>query len=222
MSTLMTRPASSSLAAGGRVPTASPGPSGPGPGTPAPAPGTSRAAVTPAGHDTGPAGVTFPALGTVASVLVTNPAARGVAAALLEDELAAIDAACSRFRADSELSQLNQARGREVTISPLLTEALATALAAARATDGDVDPTCGRSLIGLGYDRDFAEVRRGDGAQEVTVTPAAGSQAVELDPQNRVARVPDGVVLDLGATAKALAADRAAVRIAGRPTAASW
>jgi thiamine biosynthesis lipoprotein len=160
--------------------------------------------------------VTFPALGTVASVLVTDPEARDTAAAMLAAEVSAIDAACSRFRADSELSRLSRARGREVAITALLTEALAAALAAAEATGGDVDPTCGRSLIGLGYDRDFAEVRRGAGPAEMTVTPAAGWQAVELDPLRRVARVPDGVVLDLGATAKALAADRAAVRIAAQ------
>jgi thiamine biosynthesis lipoprotein len=193
-----------------------PEPSGPGTGTSQSAPGTSRAGVTPAGHDTGLAGVTFPALGTVASVLVTDPEARDIAAVMLRAELSAIDAACSRFRADSELGRLNRARGREVAISALLTEALAAALAAAAATGGDVDPTCGRSLIGLGYDRDFADVRRGAGPAEITVTPAAGWQAVELDPVRRVARVPDGVVLDLGATAKALAADRAAVRIAAQ------
>ncbi len=160
--------------------------------------------------------MTFPALGTVASVLVTDPEARDAAAAMLAAELSAIDAACSRFRADSELSRLNRAAGREVGISPLLTQALAAALAAAQATDGDVDPTCGQSLIGLGYDRDFAEVRRDAGTAEITVTPAAGWTAVELDPLRRVARVPDGVVLDLGATAKALAADRAAVLIAAQ------
>ncbi len=176
----------------------------------------SRPGVTPAGHGTGPAGVTFPALGTVASVLVTDPGARDTAAAMLAAELAAIDMACSRFRTDSELSRLNRAGGREVTISPLLTEALATALTAARATDGDVDPTCGQSLIGLGYDRDFAEVRRGAGPAGIAVTPAAGWMVVELDAARRVARVPDGVVIDLGATAKALAADRAAVRIAAQ------
>jgi thiamine biosynthesis lipoprotein len=161
--------------------------------------------------------VTFPALGTTASVLVTDPRARDTAAAMLAAELSAIDAACSRFRADSELSRLNRAAGRRrVAISPLLTEALAVALAAARATDGDVDPTCGRSLIGLGYDRDYAEVRRGTGAPGITVTPAAGWRSVDLDPLRRAARVPDGVVLDLGATAKALAADRAAERIAAQ------
>ena len=86
-------------------------PSGPGTGASPPGPGTSRPGVTPAGHDTGPAGVTFPALGTTASVLVTDPRARDTAAAMLAAELSAIDAACSRFRADSELSRLNRAAG---------------------------------------------------------------------------------------------------------------
>ncbi len=215
-------------------------PSGPGTGTSPSAPRTSWPVVTPAGHDTGPAGVIFPALGTTASVLVTDPRARETAAAMLAAELSAIDAACSRFRADSELSRLNRAAGRTVAISPLLTEALAVALAAARATDGDVDPTCGQSLIGLGYDRDYAEVRRGTGPPGITVTPAAGWQSVDLDPLRQAARVPDGVVLDLGATAKALAADRAAghiaaqagcgvlvnlggdIRVAGPPPAGGW
>ena len=187
-----------------------------GPGTGAPVPRTSRPGVTPAGHDTGPAGVTFPALGTTASVLVTDPRARDTAAAMLAGELSAIDAACSRFRADSELSRLNRAGGRTVAITSLLTEALAVALAAARATDGDVDPTCGGSLIGLGYDRDYAEIRRGSGPPRITVTPAAGWRSVDLDPLRQAVRVPDGVVLDLGATAKALAADRAAERIAAQ------
>jgi len=38
---------------------------------------------------------------------------------------------------------------------------------------------------------------------------------VELDAERRTVRVPDAVMLDLGATAKALAADRAAARIHG-------
>ena len=237
-----TRPRWCALKPGRRLPGPDgfpPLPSGPGTGTSPPAPGTSWP-VTPAGHDTGLAGVTFPALGTVASVLVTDPGARDAAAAMLAAELSAIDAACSRFRADSELSALNRARGRQVAISPLLTEALAAALAAAEATDGDVDPTCGRSLIGLGYDRDYAEVRRGAGPPEIAVTPAAGWRSVDLDQPGRMARVPDGVVLDLGATAKALAADRAAagiaeqagcgvlvnlggdIRVAGPPPAGGW
>ena len=167
-----------------------------------------------------PAAVTFRALGTVVSVLVTEPGQRDAADAILRAELAAVDAACSRFRDDSELSRLNRAGGRAIPVSRYFADALAAALAAAQATDGDVDPTCGRSLIAIGYDRDFDELRRDTslrspaGRLTITGTPAAGWWLVELDRRRCTARVPPGVLLDLGATAKALAADRAAVRIA--------
>lgn len=156
----------------------------------------------------------FKALGTVVSVIVTDDAARGAASAILREEVSAVDAACSRFRADSELSRLNRAGGRQIAVSQFFANALATALTAARVTDGDVDPTCGRSLVAVGYDRDYAEVRRDVTPLRLPATPAAGWQTVELDPVLCTARVPDGVMLDLGATAKALAADRAAHRIA--------
>ena len=121
--------------------------------------------------------------------------------------------ACSRFRPDSELWRVNHARGRTIRVSSLLAEAVAVALAAADVTDGDVDPTCGRSLARLGYDRDFAQARQNTSPLSQPAVPAAGWQAVELDRERREIKIPDEVMLDLGATAKALAADRAAVRI---------
>ena len=156
---------------------------------------------------------TFRALGTFATLLVTNPDALVPAHDLLAAELAAMDAACSRFRADSELWQVNHARGRPVPVSPLFADALRVALAAAALTDGDVDPTCGLSLIRLGYDRDFARARRYAGRLRRPPVPAGGWRRVELDLDQRAVTVPADVMLDLGATAKALAADRAAAAI---------
>jgi thiamine biosynthesis lipoprotein ApbE len=157
---------------------------------------------------------TFPALGTLASVLVTEPDQLDRAAGLLDAELRAMDHACSRFRNDAELWRVNHADGRPVQVSPLLAEALATALMVAAATDGDVDLTCGEALARLGYDRDFAVARQDTSALTEPPVPAAGWRTVELDQAMGVVRVPAGVMLDLGATAKALAADRAAVAIA--------
>jgi thiamine biosynthesis lipoprotein len=156
----------------------------------------------------------FSALGTSAHLLVADPGVSDRACALLVEELDAIDRACSRFRPDSELWRVNHARGRTTRISSLLAEAVAVALAAAEVTDGDVDPTCGRSLTRLGYDRDFAAARQNTSPLSQPAVPAAGWQAVDLDPGRREITIPGEVVLDLGATAKALAADRAAVRIA--------
>jgi thiamine biosynthesis lipoprotein ApbE len=156
---------------------------------------------------------TFPALGTFATVLVADPDALDVAHDLLAAELDAVDAACSRFRADSELWRLNHARGRPVRVSPLFAEALAVALDAAGLTDGDVDLTCGQSLVRLGYDRDFAQARRHTSPLRRPPTPAGGWRRVRLDLERLEVRIPAGVRLDLGATAKALAADRAAAAI---------
>ena len=156
---------------------------------------------------------TFRALGTFATLLVTRPDRLEPARDLLAAELAAMDAACSRFRPDSELWRVNRARGRPVPVSPLFADALRVALAAAVLTDGDVDPTCGRSLVRLGYDRDFARARRRTGRLRQPPVPAGGWRTVELDPDRREVTVPAGVLLDLGATAKALAADRAAAAI---------
>jgi FAD:protein FMN transferase len=156
----------------------------------------------------------FTALGTSASLLVTDASRTDRARALLDAELAAIDRACSRFRPDAELWRVNHAHGRPVRVSALLAEAVAAALAAADATDGDVDPTCGRSLMRLGYDRDFAAARQDTSPLTRPTVRAPGWRAVDLDRERREIRIPRRVVLDLGATAKALAADRAATRIA--------
>jgi thiamine biosynthesis lipoprotein len=157
---------------------------------------------------------TIGALGTFATVLTTEQNAVGHAVELLEAELTAVDLACSRFRPDSELATVNDTPARWIRISPLLAEALSVGLEAARLTDGDVDPTCGLSLVRLGYDRDFAAARQDTSPLRQLPVPGGSWRGVKLDPGRRELRVPAGVLLDLGATAKALAADRAAAHIA--------
>lgn len=156
---------------------------------------------------------TFTALGTFATLLVTDPGTLQEAHDLLAAELDAVDLACSRFRSDSELWRVNHSQGRPVRVSPLFAAALQVALTAADITDGDVDPTCGQCLVSLGYDRDFAQARRQTGPLRQPPTPAGGWRRVELDLDRSEVRVRAGVMLDLGATAKALAADRAAAAI---------
>jgi len=126
----------------------------------------------------------------------------------VDRELEALDRQASRFRADSEICGLNRAHGDHFLLSVGLADALAVALAAAEWTDGLVDPTVGGSLISLGYDRDFAAIESGTGRPCRPVPPAPGWSAVRLE--GRLCQRPRGIVLDLGATAKALGADRAA------------
>jgi FAD:protein FMN transferase len=155
----------------------------------------------------------FSALGSTAKIGVAQGGPRALAEAEAEVRLTVkqIDQACSRFRDDSELSALNAASGRAVHASPLLIDAVDEAVRAARLTDGDVDPTVGGALIALGYDRDFAAVGA-RGAPRATLVPVPGWQTVRVDREAGTLSVARGVTLDLGATAKALAADRAAVQ----------
>lgn len=159
------------------------------------------------------------ALGTSVVLRTADPAGLSSAREAVESQLAEIDRACSRFRADSELSRLNERAGRPVQVGPLLFEALALALDAARVTDGDVDPTLGRALELAGYDRDWHLLPApGDGratdagkaAPVLKLRALGGWRSVSLDARTRTVRLPHGMRLDLGATAKALAADRAA------------
>jgi thiamine biosynthesis lipoprotein ApbE len=154
----------------------------------------------------------FPALGTTATVAATGDrAALAAARVAVERGLDAIDRACSRFRADSELARLNGARGRPVAVGSLLLEAVQIAVAAARTTGGIVDPTIGRTLRLAGYDSTFTVVAARDGrAFRARFAPTAGWETIEIDAERGTITVPAGVELDLGATAKALAADRAA------------
>lgn len=128
----------------------------------------------------------------------------------MEAELAAIDLACSRFRADSEITAVNQAAGAWFEAGELLWEALQAGLRAARLTDGLVDPTVGAAIRAVGYDRDFAEVATESGRLVIRVAPVPGWRVIQLDPTRRRVMTPPGVEIDLGATAKALAVDRCA------------
>jgi thiamine biosynthesis lipoprotein len=144
---------------------------------------------------------TWRALGTSVQLVVTDhlEAAR----AAVEQVLADIDLAASRFRADSELSRLRPGVWTDAT--PLFAHALTVARDAASWTDGLVDPTVGLSLIDLGYDRTYQLITR-DGPAVTVVRQAGGWQRIEIDGLR--VRAPEG--LDLGATAKGLAADLAA------------
>jgi thiamine biosynthesis lipoprotein len=157
---------------------------------------------------------TSQALGTKVVLVVSRPAALGRASRILARELDEIDRACSRFRADSELTRLNAAAGRPVEVGSLLYEAIEHSVAAAKATGGLVDPTIGRTLRLSGYDRTFALVRARDGSLRPTFAKTPGWRTIGLDPERRTVRLAPGTELDLGATAKALAADRAARAIA--------
>ena len=182
--------------------TAARGPGGP----PADLPG-------PEGH---PAADGWNAIGTSVRLVVTDPARLATGRRLLASYLAALDLACSRFRPDSELAEAERQAGTAVPVSELLADVVAVALHAAEVTDGDLDPTVATQLAELGYDRDFSLVAKDGPPVRLSLRTQPRWQNIHLDRERRRLTVPPGVRLDLGATAKAHAADRAAARLARR------
>ena len=186
--------------------------------------------------------VEWAALGTEAVLAVTVSESLPAAREAVDGVLAEFDVACSRFREDSELSRVNRAQGTWVEIGPLFLRALTAARWAAAATAGAVDPTVGRLLRISGYDRDFKALRDSGAPLRLRAADAPGWRAIEIDASASRVRLPPGMELDLGASAKALAADEAAaaalravggaggvlvslggdVAVAGEPPAGGW
>ena len=181
------------------------------------------------------------ALGGTLRVIVTRPRSLADAKAAVDEVVSAIDGAASRFREDSELSRINATPERQVTVSPMLAQAIAAALRGADLSDGAVDPTVGTAVRLAGYDSDFASVLKEGAPLRVHAERIPGWRAIRFNAATRQLWMPRGVEIDLGATAKALASDLAAaaaskviegggvlvslggdIAVAGDPPAGGW
>lgn len=158
------------------------------------------------------------ALGTTARIAIWPPYRLRPALGAVDAELARLDQAASRFRADSEICGVQARAGDGAqAVSESLAEVVQVALTAAAWTGGLVDPTVGAALTALGYDRDFALVTANQSDIPAASAEVPGWRSVSLE--GRLLRIPLGIKLDFGATAKGLGADwaaLAAMRAAGR------
>jgi thiamine biosynthesis lipoprotein len=157
----------------------------------------------------------FRAMGSqMAALLDTRPDRAADRLAQVPGWFAVWEQRLSRFRADSELSQLNRRPGEPVRLSPVLWDVLQASLQAAERTQGLVVPTLLPALESAGYDRDFESLRQNPPAASRSPHPEAGDwRALRLDPGGRTVTLPPDVRLDLGGVAKGWAADRAARRL---------
>jgi len=158
---------------------------------------------------------TWRALGTYVHLSTAQPTALEPARQIAMRLLADVDRTCSRFRQDSDLVRANAGAGSWTSVDPLLVLAISAAMDAAAETDGLVDPTLGHSLVAVGYDRDLALMPAASADPAAIPLPARSGawKEILMDPAGGV-RVPHGCALDLGATAKAWAADLIANSIA--------
>jgi FAD:protein FMN transferase len=155
---------------------------------------------------------TFRAMGTEIEVL----AAPSLPASVVENvraDFEAVEACLSRFRPESELSELNASSGRPFQASPLLRQVLGEALAAARESDGLFDPVVLRAVEAAGY-RESIERVRGTLQVQTQVRERATYRDVEINADGTVL-LPEGCGIDLGGFAKGWTVDLAGKRMAG-------
>jgi FAD:protein FMN transferase len=151
----------------------------------------------------------FSAMGTDIELLLDVPSERwsGGAFAAVRAEFARLETILSRFRPDSELSELNRASRLDHASSDLL-QVTELAVLARERTAGRFDPTVHHALVAAGYDRTFAEV--GAGGTLVTSRPPVRCRGtVHVDHETGEIALEPGVGLDFGGIAKGYAVDRA-------------
>jgi FAD:protein FMN transferase len=172
----------------------------------------------------------FDAFGTRLRVLVRSSpsatAAAPLAALRIQALLRRMHRTLTRFEETSELSRLNGRAGDEVPVSLMLLHAVEGALWAARFSEGLVDPTLIGELERAGYANSRAGLPPGPLAEALVAapprqpagpSPRADWRRIQVDPRRRTVRLPRGVRIDLGGSAKGLAVDLAADLLAVHP-----
>jgi len=161
----------------------------------------------------------FPAMGTHVRLLAPPGAPLERARDAIED----LEARLTRFDPASELCRLNADPRPVVPASAVLRDAVRAALEGAAATGGLADPTLLGAVVRAGYARSLVGHPRADlrAALAAAPAPAPGAPAaaadwrrVRVDDRAGTIARPPGVRLDLGGSAKGLAADRAAALLA--------
>lgn len=158
----------------------------------------------------------FSAMGT--SVALVTPA--GVpkwdvrqAILLVERAFAEQEQRFSRFRPDSELSEVNGAGPGRLRLSRPFAALMRCALQAAAETDGLFDPTVLPAMVAAGYDRSFEDIIVR--AREVLRPDAPTGRWREISLAGDRLTMPEGIGLDLGGIAKGWTVDRAAELVKG-------
>jgi thiamine biosynthesis lipoprotein len=149
----------------------------------------------------------FEVMGAAAEIIVVGGDADLVAEARWRlDELERL---WSRFRDDSEVSELNRSSGRPVEVSPETAILVRRSMDAWRLTGGAFDPSVLGDLVRAGYDRSFEQIGQpGHPAASTSAGVHLGplsTDVIEVDGCS--VRLPAGTGFDPGGIGKGLAAD---------------
>jgi thiamine biosynthesis lipoprotein len=129
----------------------------------------------------------------------------------------------TRFDENSDLMRLNACPNPTCPVSPLLALAVRAAVWAAELSGGLVDPTLAGAIESAGYRRSLAGIESAPLSAALASAPArrpgqprpdSSWRRITVDAGRQLVTRPAGVRLDLGGTAKGLAADLCAGRLA--------
>ena len=118
------------------------------------------------------------------------------------------EAVLSRFRPESELSQLNRSAGEEYNVSPTLWEVYNLSLETNQLSDGLVTPLVLDALIESGYCTSFEQLATLP-SDSRAVRPIADVSQIKTDALHRTIHLPPDTHLDFGGVAKGWAAHKA-------------
>jgi FAD:protein FMN transferase len=119
-----------------------------------------------------------------------------------------VEECCTRFEAQSELTQLATQVGVPVRVSTILYEAVQFALAVAEESEGAFDPTVGYAMETRGFNREHRTGKTIRTALDSSIP--VSYRDVRLDADRKTITLLRPMILDLGAVAKGLAVDLAA------------
>jgi FAD:protein FMN transferase len=172
----------------------------------------------------------FDLFGTRVRVLVSSATPSALAAQLItgrvKHRLQLIHRTLTRFERSSELNHLNAHACEPVRVSETLLQGVQAALQAAQLSDGLVDPTVLSELERAGYATSrigippapLSEVLPGAPPRApAAARPGAEWKRIHVNAGEHVVRLPRGVRLDLGGSAKGMAVDLAAQMLATNP-----
>ncbi len=123
-------------------------------------------------------------------------------------EMQRIEALFSRYVDNSDISRINAEAGQWVSVSAEVVELLQRSIKYGNLTKGSFDVTIGPLVTLWGFGTDQRQVPANEALQNAMAH--VDYTAIALDPNQRLVKIPEGFMLDLGGVAKGYAVDRGA------------
>lgn len=157
----------------------------------------------------------FRAMGSQVEVWLETPADGEAILRQVPVWVETLEACLSRFRPQSELSQLNARSGQWVPVSDTLFTNVKVAKHGARLTNGLYNPLILPAMIAAGYDRSIELLTPAqDAPSELVHLNIPDWRSIEIDIKNQAVRLPFGAGIDLGGVAKGWSANLIVKRLA--------